>query len=266
MTPPLPIRRASTVVLAAAVASLAGCGGSGNAPPEDRALRLDLDAGAAAVEVNRNAEAARDYQGAYRRALVLDDADALATAAIDEAIAREDAGDPAGALAVAAAARGDLALRGAAAPAELAVAEAAALLRLDRPAEAAAAATVAENATDAAVAARAAFLRGLAADRLGDRAALVGSIARLPPPTRRTDAAARADRAELVARLALRDGDRGGALVAAEDAIAARRTALDTSGLRRALALAAAAAPPDQRGGFEAALAESRTAEATTSP
>jgi hypothetical protein len=243
------VRRAGTVRLAVCTALplLAGaCGGRGDPSPpraEDEVLARANQAAHAALELERPGEAARLYAAALARARERDDPAAVADAAVGQAAAALAAGEARAAFEVAREVREGLARRGLQAPAALALAEATALYRLGRPAEAAAmaSAVAARGAEDAEAAARAAFLVGLIAAGRGDargldaaRAALAGAEPRTP--------AFRADLAELEARAALSRGDARAAAVHAAVATAARRDALDYRGLGRALALHAEAA------------------------
>lgn len=228
----------------AALALLAGCGGGGrDAPPVDEARALSFDSGAGAMSLARFDQAARDYRDAYRLALRDDDAGAIGTAGTDLAIALVAGGHPADALSAAATTRADLALRSRPPPPELLLAEAAALLRQHRPADASRVVAPAEAAPDPEVAARAAFLRGLAADATGDTATLAASLARLQTrPKAKVPLTWQGDRTELQARLDAASGDPAASLAVARTAIALRREALDDRGLRRVLLLASAQA------------------------
>jgi hypothetical protein len=210
---------------------------------EDRVLARANQAAHAALELDRPGEAARLYATALARARVRDDPAVIADAGIGQATAALAAGEARTALEVAREVGAELARRGVWAPPALTLAEATALYRLGRAAEAQAIASAVtlRGAEDAEAAARAAFLVGLIAAEHGDeravdaaRAALTGAEPRSP--------AFRADLAELEARAALLRGDARAAAAQAAEAAAARREALDYRGLGRALALQAAAA------------------------
>ncbi len=247
-----------------ALVLLASCGGGQpKGPPEDQALALSLAAGDEAMSLRRPADAVRDYRDAYGHALARDDPDAIATAGTDLVIALTR-GQPGEALAQADDVGRALGRRQAASF-ELALARAAALLRLDRPAGAEAAAAVAENAPSPDVAARAAFLRGLAAARLGATDRLASSLARLG-----VDGAVsltwQGDRAELGSRLALARGQAAAALALARDAARLRRLGLDYRGMRRALRLASSAARLAGETGLAASLAGEAEDSARSDP
>lgn len=121
----------------------------------------------------------------------------------------------------------------------LLLAEATALYRTGELAEADREAQAVERSADRAAAARAAFLRGLIADRNGDENKLAAAAAVLATAT---NPSFEADAAELAARLALRQGD---ALRARREAARARKLrqeTLDYRGLARTLALEGRAA------------------------
>ncbi len=247
----------------AGLALLASCGGGGpKGPPEDQALALSLAAGDEAMSLRRPADAVRDYRDAYGHALARDDPDAIATAGTDLVIALTH-GKPGEALAQADDVGRALGRRQAVSF-ELALARAAALLRLDRPADAEAAAAAAENAPSPDVAARAAFLRGLAAARLGATDRLASSLARLGVD-RTVSLTWQADRAELGSRLALARGQPA-ALALAREAARLRRLALDYRGMRRALRLASSAALLAGETGLAASLAGEAEDSARSDP
>ena len=249
-----------------ALIALAACGsGAPHGPPADEALDTALESGADAIAIEEPGEAARGYANAYRFALQRDDASSLATAGAGEAIALERAGRAAAALDAAARTRVDLARRGASAPAILDLAEAAALLQLGRPADAARVAAPAEQSTDPPARERAVFLEGLAADALSDRATLAEARDRIAAGMgKRPDRTVRADERELSARLALADGHPSAALDAARRAADLRRDALDYRGMRRALRLASRAADGTGDHAAAAALASDAAASAAS--
>ena len=249
-----------------ALALLASCGGGGpKGPPEDQALALSLAAGDEAMSLRRPADAVRDYRDAYGHALARDDPDAIMTAGTDLVIALTRAEQPGEALARADEVGVALGRRQAGARFELALARAAALLRLDRPADAEADAAAAENAPSPDVAARAAFLRGLAAARLGATDRLASSLARLGIDGT-VSLTWQGDRAELGSRLALARGQAAAALALAREAARLRRLGLDYRGMRRALRLASSAALLAGETGLAASLAGEAEDSARSDP
>jgi hypothetical protein len=105
----------------------------------------------------------------------------------------------------------------------LQLAEAIALYRMGRAAEAESAAARVESRAEPETAARAAFLRGLIADANGDTAGMQFAYARVVSAK---GAEALADATELAARIALRTGDPRGGRAEAEQAAVPFRVAL----------------------------------------
>jgi hypothetical protein len=241
--------RIGTVRLAlyAALGLLSGaCGGRSHPSPprvEDEVLARANQAAQAAMELERPAEAARLYAAVLARARERDDPAAIADAGIGQAAAALAAGEARAALEVAREVGAELARRGLRASPALPLAEATALYRLGRTAEAQpiALAVALRGDEDAEAAARAAFLVGLIAAQRGDASGLDAARAALAGVEPRTPAF-RADLVELEAWAALLRGNARAAAVQAAAAAAARREALDYRGLGRALALQAAAA------------------------
>jgi hypothetical protein len=228
-----------------ALLAAGACGGRGDPSPprvEDEVLARANQAAHAALELERPAEAARLYAAALARARERDDPAAIADAGIGRSTAALAAGEAGAALEAAREVAAELARRGLRAPPALALAEATALYRLGRPAEAQAIASgvALRGAEDAEAAARAVFLVGLVAAERGDPSGLDAARAALAGVEPRS-AAFRADLAELDARAALLRGDAPAAAVQADAAAGARREALDYRGLGRALTLQAEA-------------------------
>jgi tetratricopeptide (TPR) repeat protein len=202
-------------------------------------MEQHADAGRAALALERPEQAIAQYQNALARAHERDDAAAIGDFGFNLAVAQLHAGEPDAALTTARETEAHLARRGVAPIAALQLAEAIALYRLERPAQADALAGQVETASDRDIAARAAFLRGLVADDAGNIAGLRAALGRMGGAR---EAESEADEAELSARLSLREGDAARARAQAERAIALRRDLLDYRSLARCLALAAQAA------------------------
>lgn len=223
--------------LLAAALHLAACGGApAPATPRDEVLTGFAGAARGALDNDEPASAADLYARALVRARERDDAAAMDDMGFGEATAALAAGDAARALRVAQAVHDDLARRGGAASPRLLLAEATALHRLGRAAEAGARATEVTNRgeADAAAALRAHLLLGLLAAARGDAAALDrhrAAFAEPLPPSFLADAA------ELDAHRALLGGEAPHAAARAEAAARLRQEALDYRGLSRALAL-----------------------------
>lgn len=210
-------------------------------PPQDDAMEVAITAGRQAMDNHRPDQAIPRFEDADRRALLRDDADALADIGYDLAAARLADGHPDAALAELERTRAALALRGHPAPPALDLVAAASLDRLARFPEAQAAATRAATSPDPAIAARALFLTGLIADHAGDRATLSDAATRLDRLDRTPHLPRwrEADRLELEARAALATGRPDTALTATRAAIDLRRDDTDYPALRRTLRLAA---------------------------
>jgi tetratricopeptide (TPR) repeat protein len=207
------------------LALLAGCSSASKEPPGDATLSRLGRAGDVAFNLEQPTQAAEQYQAALARARTRDDASAIADAGFNLATAQLRAGQPRAALATARRLQAELARRGISDPAFDLVA-ATALFRLD---DLVAADTTAARLTGSpkpGLADTAWFLRGLIADRQGNRSGLATAAASL------SETADAGDAAELQARLS---HDRAMALHAAD----LRRDILDYRGMARCLALAA---------------------------
>lgn len=217
-------------------------------PPEDQTLARHEQAGRIAYGLDRPAEAVAQFEAALKQAQARDDLQAISDLSFNLAVAQLRANRAAEALATTQQARAELIRRGARPFPALILAEATALYRLGRRADADALAAEIEAGGDADASAGASFLRGLLADEAGDdtglRAAL-GRLAGASAPLRQ------ADRFELQARLALRQEDFSGARAAALQSAGIRQEALDYRGMARALAVAGLAA--ERAGETEAA-------------
>jgi hypothetical protein len=209
----------------ALLALLAGCSASPKGTPDDATLSRLGHAGDIAFNQEQPAQAADQYRAALARARTRDDAAAIADARFNLAAAQLRAGQPRAALATAHQFQAELARRGIADPA-FDLGSATALFRLNDLAGADAVAAGLTGSAAPGLANAAWFLRGLIADRRGDRSGLTTAAASL---TRAADAG---DVAELQARLS---HDGGLALHAAD----LRRDVLDYRGMARCLALAA---------------------------
>jgi hypothetical protein len=220
---------------------LAACGGGAapSGPPADETLERETRAGRLAYDLERPDEAVARYRAALTRAQERDDLGAIGDIGYNLAVAELGANRNDRALADARATRAELERRGAKPSPALLLAEATALYRLHKAAEADALAARVAGLGDAEAAARATFLRGLIADERNDRDGLAAAAAALAAAT---VPSLQADGAELDARLALRAGDLARARQRALRAAQLRQDTLDYRGLARALALAGEAA------------------------
>lgn len=220
---------------------LAACGGRSEpaGPPQDQTLARHEQAGRAAYELDRPAEAVAQFAAALKQAQARDDLQAIGDLSFNLAVAQLRANRPQDALATTQQARAELVRRGSRPFPALILAEATALYRLERRADADALAAEIEAMGDGDAAAGASFLRGLIADEAGDEAALAAALSRLASATAPLRLA---DRLELQARQSSRRGDLAGARAAALQSASIRQEALDYRGMARALAVAAAAA------------------------
>jgi tetratricopeptide (TPR) repeat protein len=201
-------------------------------------MERHASAGQAALALERPKQAITQYRDALARAHERDDAAAIADFGFDLAIAELRAGQPDAALKTAEEIEAELTRRGIAPPAGLRLAQAVALYRIGRSAPADAVAAQVESAGDPEAAARAAFLRGLIADEVGNVAGLQTALSNVVGAP---GAEHQADADELAARLALRKGDIQRARSQAKQAADLRRDLLDYHSLARSLALAARA-------------------------
>jgi hypothetical protein len=226
--------------LAAMVAGLAAsCGGKPEpAVATDPVLERQTSAGRAALLLEKPEQAVKQYSDALTRARERDDPGAIGDLAFNLAVAQLRAREPEAALRNVQEASAELARRHMTVPPSLALAEAVALYRTGRSAEADAIAMRLEGENDPEVTARAAFIRGLIADAKGDLPGLRLAHANIGAAKSEE---ARADESELAARLLLRD-DPSRARAEAERAAALRREFVDYRGLSRCLGLAALAA------------------------
>jgi hypothetical protein len=218
----------------------ASCGGKPEpAVATDPVLERQTSAGRAALLLEKPEQAVKQYNDALTRARERDDPAAIGDLAFNLAVAQLRAREPEAALRNVRDVSAELARRRMTVPPSLALAEAVALYRTGRSAEADAVAMRLEGGeTDAEVRARAAFIRGLIADAKGDLPGLRLAHANIGAAKSEE---ARADESELAARLLLRD-DPSRARAEAERAAALRREFVDYRGLSRCLGLAALAA------------------------
>jgi hypothetical protein len=201
------------------------CASPPRGPPPDRTLDRFVHAGGNAYDLERLEQAKEQYRAALDRARERDDADAIADAGFDLAASELRAGALQPAIATASEVQAELGRRGRGDPGlNLVVA-----MALFRKGDEGAADRVARQLTasaDKGLADSGWFLRGVIADRRGDRAMLNTALTALSPETMP------ADRAELRARL---EHSAALALQAAD----LRREAQDYRGMSTALALAA---------------------------
>lgn len=216
---------------------LAGCGSAQPPAPAGDEVLTGLAAAARSALDNDEPESAADlYARALARARERDEARLIDDMAFGQAVALLAAGDPAAARRVTQDERDALTRRGRMPSPRLLLAEATALHRLGRAAEAGArAAEVARrDAEDAEAALRAQFLLGLLAAARGDMVALEAHRATLAGARH---PAFRADAAELDSHLALLRAEPAAAAAQAGEAADLRQKAIDYRGLSRALAL-----------------------------
>ena len=221
---------------------VAACGGAKPepaGPPADQTLVRHEQAGRIAYGLDRPEEAVAQFEAALKQAQARDDLKAIAELSFNLAVAQLRANRAQDALTTTQQARAELVRRGSQPFPSLILAEATALYRLGRRADADALAAEIEAGGDADAAAGASFLRGLLADEAGDDAGLRAALGRLAGATAPLR---QADRLELQARLALRQADFAGAQGAALQAANIRQEALDYRGMARALAVAGLAA------------------------
>jgi hypothetical protein len=226
----------------------AGCGGSPPAEPPDPTLARQTRTAMLAWQQDRPAQAAELFRDALRRAYARDDIDAIADLAASLAAVELRLGNAQAARDTAAAARAEVARRGAILPAELPLAEAAARWRLG---DVAGAQALTRVVTEGEAGARARFIEGLIAADAQDAQGLAAARAALEP-SERPDL--EADRLELDGRAALLAGNAAGARSALLEAARYRQNARDYPGMARALAWAGDAATREGRGGEAADL------------
>jgi len=230
------------VLAIASLLLLSACGGrpAPEGPPRDGVL--DRAAGSArdALDQDQPVVAGRLYAQALARARERDDPVAIDAMGFGQATAALARGDAPAALAVAQEVRAELARRGRGASAGLLLAEATALFRLGRMAEADMLArhVTGRGAENREAALRAHFLAGLLAAGRGDLAGVLAARDAIGAPAQ---AAFRADAVELEGAAALLRGEAAEARLQAATAADLRRDSLDYRGLSRALALQGAA-------------------------
>jgi hypothetical protein len=207
--------------------------------PSDPVLERYTNAARAALALEQPEQAVRQYRDALARARARDDATAIGDLAFNLAVAQLRARQPDAALHTAREVSAELNRRGVPPPDPLQLAEAIALYRIGRAAEAESAAARVESRAEPETAARAAFLRGLIADAKGDIAGMQLAHAKVAAAK---GAEALADESELAARIALRTGDPRGGRAKAEQAVVMRRDLLDYRAVSRCLVLTAFAA------------------------
>ncbi|MBI2255154.1 MAG: hypothetical protein HYU58_11090 [Proteobacteria bacterium] len=230
--------------------ALAACGGNAPppSPPQDQTLVRYQEAGHIAYDLDRPQEAVRQFEEALRQAEARDDLPAIAELSFNLAVAQLRANVPQDALATTTRIRAELERRGAPPSPALLLAEATALYRTGDAKAADALAGEIETAADRDVAAGASFLRGLIGDETENTDALQAAYQRLGA----TNTPIRtADRQELEARLALRQGDPARARSAALQSATTRQELLDYRGMARSLSVAGKAA--EQAGDKEVA-------------
>ena len=229
-------RRAAVVV----TVLIGSCGGNTEPTlPSDPVLERQTSAARAALALEQPEQAVKQYRDALDRARSRDDATAIGDLAFNLAVAQLRARQPDAALQTTRDVTAELRRRGMPLLDPLELAEAIALYRQGRSAEAESAAARVEARAETVTAARAAFLRGLIADARGDAAGLQLAYAKVLSAK---GAEALADGSELAARIALHAGDLRGGRANAEQAAVMRRDLLDYRAVSRCLALAALAA------------------------
>ena len=220
--------------------TLAACGGTPPAPVAERDAANALRLARADFQRQRYTQAAASYARALEIAWRLDDLERLAAAGTERALALLRAGEAEAAWIEAADLDAELARRGSPPPPLLILVRAAAALATDRlDAAEAQLARLEPDAVDPLVQGRADYLRGRIAASRGDRAGLHAAIAALPesgPP------GLVADRRELEARSALRDGRAEEALDQLTALAATRRALAEPAAVGETLALAGEAA------------------------
>jgi tetratricopeptide (TPR) repeat protein len=238
--------RTRTIWAVIAAALLWGCGGGDRARVEDEQLLRSLTAARSAYLQGQPELATGLYREALQRARERDDQTAIAEISHDLGAAELQKGDAGAALATADAALEEMDRRGARETGPLRLLKAAALYRLGRSAEAAAAAraVASDDRSGPVIRARAVFVEGLIAGEAGDLRTVDQALSRLPAPDPRQPELA-ADRIELTGWRAFLVGDFGQARRAFLEAADGRRLALDYRGMGRALAAAGDAATRD---------------------
>lgn len=245
----------SGVVFLCLSASLSSCGGHVlTGPQADEPFDVAMDVGRSAFDLSHPGQARGQFEFAYGRALLRDDAIATRDAGYNLAVADLADDDSDAALMAIARTKRDMVLRGSAPTSALDTVAMAALCRQGRNSEALSLGRQIRT-DDIAFRERAAFFTGLASDGLGDVVGIKHALAALSLVDR-PGFMERADRAELESRLLVRQGlwKRGEdwALVA----VSLRRDMLDYRGMARALDCASRAAQGAQQPSRAAAYAE----------
>jgi hypothetical protein len=202
-------------------------------------MERHANAGQLALTLEQPEQAVRQFRDGLARARERDDAAAIADLGFNLSVAQLQANQPEAALKTATEVEAELSRRNVAPLPALQLVNAVALYRTGSAAAADKLAAQVTTGADRDAAARAAFLRGLIADERGDIAGLRAAVAGIAGGS---DSEHRADRAELAARLALRDGDWRTARARAQEAADLRRELVDYRSLARCLALEARAA------------------------
>lgn len=229
---------------ALALLLLGGCGSHvSTGPRADEAYDNAMDTGRSAFDLAHPEQAQGEYETAYGRALLRDDAVALGDAGYNLAVTALAQDRPQQSLDMAMRTRSDLSIRGRRVSDDLAVVEAAAFYRLGRYRDAFDTAR-GVHAGNMALQERTMFISGLAADALGDAEGLSAALQGIGTGPKLARGS-QADRDELSARLALRTGQAASAVSQALGAVDLRRDELDYRGMARALRLAASAARQD---------------------
>lgn len=239
------------IFLILSLLSLAACGSNEAAEesqPEDQTLARHEQAGDIASSLDRPDEAITQYEAALKQAEARDDLEQITKVSFSLAVAQLHANKPADALETTKRAAAEIERRGGAPFPPLTLAEATAHYRTGNPARADEIASALEQSASGETADGASFLRGMIADERNDEAGLRAALGRIVD---QNEPVQRADRRELEARLALRQGETSGARAAALEAAAIRQEILDYRGMARALYVAALAA--EQSGDTEGA-------------
>lgn len=209
-------------------------------PLPDEAYQTAMSTGKSAFDLGHPEEATRQYQQAFRRALLRDDAAALHDAGFNLATAQLEQQKAGPALQTLDQVRAALSLRQQGEAKDLAMLRSAVLLRLGRTAEALSAARVAQTSDISADRVRAGYLAGRAAFVLKNQGIVAQEAAALcavkSPDQNNVDCL------DLRVRQGLLQGQGGAILPQALVLAGQRRDAHDYAGMRDALSLAAEAA------------------------